>query len=351
MPHERIHDCLRKPIPGCKTVDVIFEPETSRAHYKNLMTCGSVWICAVCAARITERRAAELQQAVTKWHTEGGFVAMMTYTLRHDEYDPLKLLVEALRKSHRDFKVGAPFQRIKDRFCWHGSVAAMEVTHGESGWHPHLHELVFFEPMSPDQWKRFRQDAKSRWLSSLAKCGRNASWEHGLDIREGDQAVYDYIAKFGHEPQDGGWTLDREIAKAPVKEAHQDGRTPFQFLLDYGAGDKQAGKLFQEYAAVFKGKKQLVWSRGLRDELSMQPEQADEQIAEELPETYVTLLSLNLWQWRQILALPDEIHALLLGIAHYGEKTMLVEFLARYGIDVICDNGDGHTYDDSAAGV
>lgn len=351
MPHERIHDCLRKIIPGKRSVDVIYEPDKKRAHYKNLMTCGSVHICAVCAARISERRAEELKQGITRWCESGGFVAMLTFTLRHNADDSLRTLYDAMAKSHRDFKAGKGFQNIKDRYSWHGSITATEVTHGLSGWHPHMHELVLFEPVSPEAWRNFKAAAKARWLSSLDRSGRDASWEHGLDIREGDQDVYDYIAKFGHEPDDSRWTLDREIAKAVVKESSRDGRTPFQMLMDYGAGDSAAGTLFQEYATVFKGKKQLVWSRGLRDELAMQPEQTDEEIAEELPENYVTLVSLNPYQWRQILALPDEIHGYLLAIAQNGNKNDLQAFLARFGIFVNCDSGDGHTYQYSPAGV
>lgn len=334
MPYERIHDCLRKPVPGRRTVDIMVNAEKCSAHYKNLITCGSVWICSVCASRITEQRAADLQKAVTSWHVNGGFVAMLTFTLRHDSSDKLADVLKALRKSYRDFKSGRSWSEFEKMFCWSGSVTALEVTHGQNGWHPHLHALVFFEPMSAHTWREFKSMAKTRWLSSLERSNRDATWEHGLDIRESDQDVYDYIAKFGQEPIDTGWTLEREIAKAAVKQAREGGRTPFQLVMDYGNGDVAAGKLFQEYAAVFKGKNQLVWSRGLRDLLKLGDEPSDEQLAETIPEDHMLLASLNLWQWRQIMALPYDLRGHLLVISASGDKNALAAFLGQIGIDL-----------------
>lgn len=351
MPHERIHDCLRKPIPGKRTVDVMLDRQQQTAHYRNLITCGSVWICAVCASRITEQRADELQTAVTKWHTDGGFVGMLTFTLRHSSEDNLVTVLDALRNSYRYFKMGRSWSEFQKMFCWQGSVTALEVTHGESGWHPHLHALVFFDPMGAHDWREFQGMAKTRWLSALERSGRDATWENGLDIRDSDQQVYDYIAKFGREPIESGWTLEREIAKAAVKKARHGGRTPQQLVLDYGDGDAAAGRLFQEYAAAFKGRNQLVWSRGLRSMLQMGEEKTDEELAETLPDNLELFASFNLYQWRRFLALPDDLRGYVLAIASDGDKNALRAFLGQIGIVINCDPGDGHAYDESPAGV
>lgn len=333
MPGERIHDCLRKIVPGKTSVDLIYDPSRQTAHYKNLMTCGSVWICPVCAARITEQRADELRRALLKWRENDGFIALVTFTLRHNKGDRLPALLEAIREAHRRFKSGAPFQRLRERYNWHGSVSALEVTHGENGWHPHLHELVFFEPLSRDTWHQFPGAVKSRWINVLAASNHDASWEHGIDVRDADEQIYDYIAKYGHEPLDTRWTVERELAKAPVKKSRQkDGRTPFQMLADCGVGDWSGAPLFQEYARTFKGRKQLVWSRGLREELGLEQEQSDDDLAAALPEEYVLLTTLNSLQWRVIMQSDWSVQAGLLDVAQSGDKNAVDAFLRDLGI-------------------
>lgn len=332
LPTERVSQCLRAIVPGQRTVDVMVDRKTSTAHYKNLITCGRVWQCPVCASKITEKRADELLAAVTKWQAQGGFVALLTFTLRHNKYDRLVDLLKALRKAHSRFKSGAPFQRLRERYNWVGSVSALEVTYGENGWHPHLHELVFFEPLASSTWHEFTPAAKARWLTVLAAEGATATYEHGLDVRDADTDVYDYVAKFGKLPSGTTWTVERELAKAPVKRAHQNGMTPFQMLEAYGDGDQDAGRLFQEYAAVFKGRNQLVWSRGLRALLEMDEEAADEELAELLPDEVELLASLSRDQWRSILRMHRDIRAELLLIAGHGRLDDLEAFLQFYQI-------------------
>lgn len=336
MPQERIHDCLRKIVPGKNTVDLIYDPDRQTAHYKNLITCGSVWMCPVCAARITEQRADELRRACLKWREGAGFMAMITFTLRHNKGDRLTTVLEALREAHRRFKSGKGFQTLKGRYNWHGSVTALEDTHGKNGWHPHLHELVFFDALSRDTWSEFADDVKRRWIGSLAAEGRDATWAHGVDIRDTDEQIYDYIAKFGHEPLDTSWTIDREIAKAPVKKAKsEEGRTAFQLLADCAIGDYSGAPLFQEHCRVMKGRKQLVWSRGLRDELGLNEEQTDEALAAALPAEYIVLASITAAQWRVIKAADWVIQARLLDIGQTGDKSLVTAFLRDLGIAAV----------------
>lgn len=51
-------------------------------------------------------------------------------------------------------------------------------------------------------------------------------------------------------------------------------------------GGEQFGKLFQEFAISFKGRRQLVWSRGLKAMFGI-GERTDEELAEETEKTSV----------------------------------------------------------------
>lgn len=333
----RVGWCLRRRQAGGRTVDLV-KSAAGGVRYKNLITCGRLWQCPVCAAKITERRADELRQGVTRWHEGGGFVALLTFTLRHNEHDRLTDLEKALRNAYRRFKSGAPFQRLAERFNWRGSVTALEVTYGANGWHPHLHVLAFFEPVAASTWRSFEAAAKTRWLSVLAAEGATATYEHGLDIRDADSEVYEYLSKWGKLPTGTGWTLDREVAKSPVKQGHADGLTPWQLLEAYGAGDERAGRLFQEYNAAFRGKAQLVWSRGLRAELGLtEDEPTDEALAaEDVTAEDVILASFTTEQWFDVLQVDRQRRGFrgeLLEAARLGTEALRV-LLDSHGLKV-----------------
>jgi hypothetical protein len=77
--------------------------------------------------------------------------------------------------------------------------------------------------------------------------------------------------------------------------------THFDFLREYLAGDLRYGPLFKEYAQEFKGKRQLVWSDGLRDLFDLGREETDEEIAVRQDETAVKFASIPLGVWKVIL--------------------------------------------------
>ena len=76
--------------------------------------------------------------------------------------------------------------------------------------------------------------------------------------------------------------MGRRRRACPVgQEVGRAGRSPFQLLADYAdQNDARAGALFAEFAGVFKGRRQLVWSPGLK-KLAGIDEVSDEQAAED----------------------------------------------------------------------
>jgi hypothetical protein len=109
------------------------------------------------------------------------------------------------------------------------------------------------------------------------------------------------------------------------------------------AGDRRAAALWQEYAKAFKGRKQLVWSRGLRAVLGLAVEEkSDEEVAAEEVEDAVVLAVLTLAQWRVILA--NDARGELCDVASSGDAEQVRVFLASLGIEVqpvVWEVGDG----------
>lgn len=299
LPGERVYECLRRIVPGQETVDVLKHDLAKKAYYRNLIVCGRLWHCPVCAARISEKRRQELSAALAG----SKFIPILiTYTVRHNQGMKLKALLPAVLESFRKLKSGRIWQNIVSEYAWVGSIRALEVTHGVNGWHPHIHELALLEiKLASPQERGLENALKTRWEQVLKHSGHSASWEHGVDVESRDSGIREYVAKFGHEPIKPNWSLEHELTKAIVKKSRGEGRTPTQLLADYGEGDIGAGRLWKEYANVFKGRNQLVWSRGLRELLGMGKETTDAEAAAELPPEARLLGRITPSQWRAIL--------------------------------------------------
>ncbi|MEK7247713.1 MAG: hypothetical protein AAB092_04490, partial [Chloroflexota bacterium] len=65
--------------------------EHGNAYYSGLETCRRVWLCPVCAPRISAKRAHELQAQIEGWLAGGGAVWFLTLTFPHDYADALKV--------------------------------------------------------------------------------------------------------------------------------------------------------------------------------------------------------------------------------------------------------------------
>jgi hypothetical protein len=262
-PKERVKMCLRYIAPNKSSAHIVRSPSRKRASFRNLLTCGSIWLCPVCAAKISERRAQELLAAVTNWHVNRGSVLLVTYTLRHNRNQPLAEVLNTLQAALKRYKAGKGYQSLITRHGIAGTIRALETTHSfNAGWHPHVHELVFIQPGQPVAG--FQAAARRRWIDSVRAVGGDALHDIGLDVKLGDKDVYAYVSKYGHLPKDTRWTVEREVAKAVSKKAAKGGRQPVQLLSDAGEGDAGAAVLWLEYVEVMKGKRQLVWSSGLR---------------------------------------------------------------------------------------
>jgi hypothetical protein len=260
-------------------------------------------MCPVCASRISEERKRELLTGIQAWN---GSMVMVTYTLSHHKGMKLFDIVSAELEAYRALKSGGAFMKLRDEYYWRGSVRTIELTYGENGWHPHIHELVFVSNgktkiLDEVYTGGLKASIFRHWKQALNHKGYGADFTHGLDVTTAKDTVADYIAKWGREPINPEWSVAAEITKQPVKQARKGGRTPTAILFDYGEGVPGMGKLWREYAYAMKGRNQLVWSRNMRDELGIGKEKSDGEIAADIPSSSVLLASLNKAQWKIIL--------------------------------------------------
>lgn len=298
LPKSRTAKCLR-----IRAHNSDVQVWKSKAHgtssYAGLQTCGSVWACPVCSAKIAERRRVELLDAMDMHKAQGGSVSLLTLTTPHQRGDVLVELLaqqgKALQSFLRDRKVKAVFSEMG----YLGQVRALEVTHGRksaknNGWHPHFHILQFHQVKGSEaDRKDWTARLYLRWVVYCEKAGLGTpSYAHGIKLDDGMKAAQ-YVTK---------WGLEDEMTKGHTKKGKAGGESPFDLLRAVLADkeDRQAAALFKEFAEGFKGKQQLSWSRGLKARF-MVDEKTDEELSDEKDDLAVLSGLLTDDQWRDVL--------------------------------------------------
>ena len=266
LPDYRVSKCYRTVVGNHVEV---WQSAQNTHHYKGVMMCGSVWHCPVCSSKISERRRQDLTVAMDNAKVMGLTPYLVTYTIPHHQKQKLKDLLKKFNYSRSLFYHRKSWKTYSRQIGLSGSVKALELTQGENGWHVHLHELLFCKNGRPEPTAA---ELLPLWQKAALSAGLQCPNEHGVKVDHGQKAQ-DYITK---------WGAESEMTKSMIKHGREGSRTPWDILRDFELyGDEQDAELFREYAKAFQGKKQLIWSKGLRTLLQMQPEKTDEQIAAE----------------------------------------------------------------------
>lgn len=266
---KRVQKCGR-----CRVAEfVTIRSGPGGAHYSGVMSCGAVWLCPVCASKIAARRNAEVTRALSQHLGErAGGVAFLSLTVPHDRGDSLAHSFATVNGGWRKVAGGRAWKALKQALGIVGVIRTSECTHGGNGWHPHTHVLLFTErPLGDVELERLRMHAFTVWAAHVQRAGFRAPVAMRCPIeRVENTAVGDYATKFG---------AALELTHGMQKRGRNGSRTPFQILADFAnGGDEDDLKLWHEWERGSKGRKQLTWSRGLK-ELSEVEDLTDEQVA------------------------------------------------------------------------
>lgn len=288
----RHRNCGRRVPGGFDAGVAVYRSDTGACYVGNVETCGSVWACPVCAAKVAARRADQLTEIAAAHAETGGGLAFLTLTQRHHARQKVHDLRRALMDGWAHLTSGRHWADLKRDFGLVGFVRVVEVTHGRNGWHPHVHALLFFDrELSPAELRRVRRKIYVRWARRLRgdvwNRGRRAyvrgsrpapDYAHGCDLSAADPAdaatVSRYLAK---------WGAGMELSGAAMKAGRGGNRTPFQLLNAADQGDTMAGVLFKSYVRAFRGARHLAISPSLRRLYGAELED-DDQAAAEQPE-------------------------------------------------------------------
>lgn len=285
LPGERVHHCRRTPTGSAVSIHLT----DGRAQIIGLQTCGALWVCPICYQTIALARRDELRHLLN-WTKDRGYVPLMlTLTVQHHRDMPLRWLLEGLRAAKKRFHQSRNWRALRAALVGH--VTATETPCGKNGWHVHTHTILLVDAKDEAQALRLFNGLRTSWECALQSEGLTCN-DHGFDLR-GAAYAGDYLAK---------WGAAEELALSGEKATK--GRSPWQLLGIAGgliADDlfsaEEATARWLEYAAAFRGRRQLVWSRGLKTRAGVE-ERSDEEILATAPrpDTEVARLSREQWQ-------------------------------------------------------
>ena len=257
-------------------------------QYDGTQTCGSVWSCPVCAARIRAERALVVNLALELW-TSGDITAekiadppsrpdrgaaLMTVTIPHTSKDSTEDMLGIVQDSWRRLQQGRAWYSVKDDLDLVGMIRSTEITYGQNGPHAHIHALVFFDrAVTPADLNRARGILFDRWAHVVSKFHGRRPQSTGFDlqpVRVGDTStVAGYLVKND---------IGSEITRHDMKKRKRNSRrrkprfdstatyTPFE-LLELAAHDERAAELWREYVDATHGRRSMSMSKDLREAL------------------------------------------------------------------------------------
>lgn len=307
---KRVQSCGRVSVLMDGLVEVRYRDGI--AGYHGVATCGSVWACPVCSAKIQSARRQELQ-AVLDWAVSQGLVlGFGTMTLRHNKNEPLAKLWGGLGAC---FKAVRTDRSVRNRRSWLMAdldtgvstmpyIRTQEVTYSyENGWHPHVHMVYFFRPgttqeevnaLADNEFKVWKRTALAEGLGEPLRDLyeiKLVNPQDSNDVAEDVQRVASYLTKatLGQPAEEAPKEslaqviegTSYEMQGSMTKKARAGSRTPAQILHDVReTGNADDMELWWEYERVSKGKHSIDYSRGLLDLVGVR-ERSDEDIANE----------------------------------------------------------------------
>jgi hypothetical protein len=335
---------------------------TGRASFGGLETCGSIWACPNCSARIRQQRAVELGDAGTVWQRDGGALEFVSLTVGHGRDDALESTLGDVHEAWRRLQQSVIWRDLRESGYLSGFVRATEITRREmNGWHPHLHVALFVNSkLTGDERQALRDRIAERWAAILRRMGRRSSLKYGVDWRpafmSGAEGLAWYLCKvqdeLGHSRP-----LGQEMVRGDLKRGRLGSRTPFEILASAVADRRSMAfvrsgvayarsdvGLWHEYEQATKGHQAIAWSKGLRALVG-----AVEVADEELAAVEAPLLCWTFWpdDWRMVVRLGLRGDVLVAaeaggadGVARYlrrvrdGAKRGRYPDRPRFGVDI-----------------
>lgn len=309
-------------------------------HYAGMSTCGSGWVCPVCAAKIRYHRADEASRAIVSALDQGMSALFVTRTLPHSAEDRLGVTLNLLAEGRRYVANQTVVKGSRQAAGYIGGIASKEITFGVNGWHPHTHDIEYYERELALEDFAALSGVYYDYLNRFYR--RNGfeglTWQHGVRVEQvqlDGVALARYVAKL----QEGAATIRlhaaHELSRADLKQGRAGALMPFDLACEFfETGDTALLDLWHEFERETFGRSVIRFTKGLRALLlPKEVEQTDEELAA-LQVGGVDVVRFAGWFYRQIARVPG-LEGKVLTALDTGGFAALVELLTTYHLDSI----------------
>ncbi len=204
-------------------------------HYAGMSTCGSGWACPVCAAKIRYHRADEVSRAVVSALNQGMGALFVTRTIPHSAEDKLGVTLGLLAEGRRYVANQKVVKGVREVAGYVGGIAAKEITYGINGFHPHSHDIEYYErEMSLEDFAALSSayfEYLSRFYSRNGFDGLTR--QHGVRVEQvqlDGPALARYVAKL-QEGANIRLHAAHELTRADLKKGREGSLMPSILLV------------------------------------------------------------------------------------------------------------------------
>jgi hypothetical protein len=306
-------------------------------HFTGMSTCGSAWVCPVCAAKIRYHRADEVSRAVVSALDQGCSALLVTCTIPHSAEDQLGVTLNLLAEGRRYVANQPVVKALRRELRYEGSITGKEITYGVSGWHPHCHQielykdemtLAGFAALSSAYYDYFNRFYSRNGFDGLTR-------QHGLRVEQvqlDGAALANYVAKLQEGTAIRLHTA-QELTHWDLKQVRAASLMPFDIASKYfNTGDRALLELWYEFERESKGKSAIRFTEGLRAQLlPYDADRSDKKLAElKVGGTNAVLFTGSFY--RKIARVPG-LEGKVLTALDTGGYGALVELLTDYHLD------------------
>jgi len=309
------------------------QDEVTQVSYKNLIRCGSVWICPECSYKIRTTRRDELMTMFKGLQSDGYHLIFLTLTKRHKLVDSKYYDRDKFKSYNKDWEKTNTCRVVRDLKAQFGiqTIRTIDFTYSFiNGFHPHLHTVLAFktdldpevigEMISLSYIQKWMSLNKSAVMEAQdARIVGNQDCEYGKNVME-------YIAKVTlvHEMTDAMHAKNKtgiNINPMAIPDMLRTG--------EYGHYTKeQLIKIYGEFGFNVKGIRFMGYTKGLKERYLIEEKTDDEVVTD--TENLVKLLYTIEWPvWYLIINQGLEAD-LLCGIEYLIEANYNLSEILRW---------------------
>ncbi len=305
-------------------------------HLPGMSTCGSSFVCPVCAAKIRFHRTDEVSRALVSALDQGFGALFVTSTIPHSAEDKLGVTLNLLAEGRRYVANQPVVKALRREAGYLGSITAKEVTYGCNGWHPHTHQVEIYEreitiavfaALSSVYYDYFSRFYSQQGFDGLSR-------QHGVRVEHvqlDGVALAHYVAKLQEGTAIRLHTA-QELTRSDLKRGRAGAIMPFDIAIAFfQTGDMEVLALWHEYEQATRGKSSIRFTKWLRARLLPNKPKSDDELAKEkVGGTEVARF--EPWFYRTLARVPG-LEGKVLTALDTGGFAALVELLTVYHLD------------------